>query len=434
LPGGSIIFQDINTQNRVRYDNLKIQRPLAASSNFQISDWPNTWYRADLINSKLATDSRNNTYLEVSNSTVGPIINPALPNLYASCRIWSYQGGLEIRFRETKQGSIAFDFVGGDMNINQLDPSGKKVRLQSFPNFYGRSQFFAFDVELYNNEIRLYKSGNMIAQQKVDNIPAAGDIRFSALDPNDAFRIDDCLFVESVGSPTENAAWAFDKVTMVESRLIRDLNTDWYDQFDSTRTREWWAGGLSAPGELKVDKSNPNHANYLELTYKEGASWRLFNNSSTFFVFGSGRDKTRLADYSDIYLRVNLRIPQRGTAWVAIRTTLSKGGGGLDGFYLAVSRVSSNEYRVKAYGQALNFQPVYYDDLLPSSPDGTIPDWIPLLVVSYLDKVAFFANDHFLGFDQGVPIIGGTVALGVEQGTVADFDDFRLRDVSPESR
>jgi hypothetical protein len=33
-----------------------------------------------------------------------------------------------------------------------------------------------------------------------------------------------------------------------------------------------------------------------------------------------------------------------------------------------------------------------------------------------------------------VPLLAGTVAIGVEAGTVADFDDFQLRDASPETR
>ncbi|MCC7206376.1 MAG: hypothetical protein IT323_03665, partial [Anaerolineae bacterium] len=68
------------------------------------------------------------------------------------------------------------------------------------------------------------------------------------------------------------------------------------------------------------------------------------------------------------------------------------------------------------------------------SVDRAIPDWIPLLVVTYHDQAAFFANERFLGEALSIPVLNGSAALGVEPDTSAFFDNFRLRDVSPETR
>jgi hypothetical protein len=330
---------------------------------------------------------------------------------------------------------LHFEYIAGNMTIYQTSATGTRVTLQSFPNSWGRGQFFEFDVELTEDELRMYRAGNLIAQHRIDNLPPAGGIVFFTNTTNDIMRIDDCLFLETVRAQTEESAWAFERLQAIEPRRVRPLLSEWYDDFDDRfRTREWWVGGVDAPGQFQRDATNREHSTFLRMTGGDGAVWRMFNSGASFYAFGRGQDTVRFFDSSDVYLRVNVRIPDRGTAWIAARAALSRGGGTLDGFYLLLTRLASDEYLVIARAQSLSYQRMFYEGPLPLDLDRTIPEWITLLILTYNDRVAFFANGRFLGEGRGVPLLSGTVAIGVEGGTVADFDDFQLRDASPETR
>ena len=73
----------------------------------------------------------------------------------------------------------------------------------------------------------------------------------------------------------------------------------------------------------------------------------------------------------------------------------------------------------------------FYDGPLPGSEDELIGEWVKLLVVTYEDKLAFFANGRFVTALDNAVKLGGSVALGVEAGTTADFDTLIIRDTSP---
>lgn len=435
LPGGAIMLQNRNVQNEVRYDNLKIQTPLAASTTFQLPVWPEaTWENASPTTTQLLENGEE-IFAKVEAGTIRPRFEEPLSNLYISCRMRRINNGMVMRVRETEEGFVEFDFTGGNLTVNQVDRNNKRIQLKSFPNYHG-NEFFVFTAELMDGHIRLYKEDEIpVLDVLVDTLPLAGGISFEArANKRDIFYLDDCLFAEAVRSEADNAAWAFDKIRTIENRSVRLLNAEWYDDFKDESTIGWWVDGRNAPGELQRDNSNPKHSTFLRMIYEPGAAARVFKNSPTFMIFGGGKDKKLFRDASDIYLRVNVRIPERGTAWIAIRTTTSVGGSALEGFYLRLTRLSSSEYRVTATAQALAYQRVYYDSVLPVGVDGVIPEWIPLLIVSHQDRVAFFANTRLVGVDRGVPLLSGTVAIGVDDGTVADFDDFQLRDVSTDNR
>jgi hypothetical protein len=231
LPGGAILLSTLNTTFRVRFDNIKIQRPLAASQHFQGSDWPNTWTRTDLSTSKINYDSRGNGFIEVSRGDAGPAINPPVADLLMACRIQSIQGGLEVRMRESAEGAFLFQFLAGNMTLHQVDNTGKSVQRWSFPNFYDRSVFTDLIVETVGDQIRMFYDTKVFVQT-IKNMPPPGNIRFTSPKPNDEFRIDDCLFAETAKSTTEDASWAFTKIREVEARPYQSLLTEWYDKFD----------------------------------------------------------------------------------------------------------------------------------------------------------------------------------------------------------
>ena len=57
--------------------------------------------------------------------------------------------------------------------------------------------------------------------------------------------------------------------------------------------------------------------------------------------------------------------------------------------------------------------------------------WNTLEIVTYDDQVAFFVNGAYLTAAFNQTTLGGTVALGVDRDTTADFDTLIIRDTSP---
>jgi len=84
------------------------------------------------------------------------------------------------------------------------------------------------------------------------------------------------------------------------------------------------------------------------MTYKGGASWRTFRYVKQFYVFGAGQDKATFFDSSDIYLKITARVPRTGTAWIVARSTMSLGGGTVDGYRLELTRDAGGQYTVTA--------------------------------------------------------------------------------------
>jgi len=177
-----------------------------------------------------------------------------------------------------------------------------------------------------------------------------------------------------------------------------------------------------------------DHQQYLQLSYKAGESFRVFRSvPGEFLLFGSGSDKTRFFDATDVYLRVNTRIEGTGTAYIQVRTNKTVGGGTLSGYQLALTRHGDGSYTVVAAEvDSTGSRTEYYNGVLPGAGDEA--EYNSLLIVTYQDKVAFFVNGRFVVAQENISILGGTVALGVTENSTARFDNFQLRDVSPETR
>lgn len=437
LPGGAIIFQTLSASASypVRFDDLKVQRPSPVSQHFEGSGWPNTWTRSNTTDAVIGDNGADNHYIEQSAGEVAPK-SGVLTDFLLSARLQSIQGGFDLHVRESAQGYYLFKFTEGNMILSIVDNTGKVQQVQSFPNFYDRSILQEFSVEMVGRRVTIYNKKDVWSQEIKDG-PLSGELRFLVTRKDDGLRIDDFLIAETAKSATETAQWAFDKIAAVEARNPAQLLTEFYDYFvDKFAKRDWWEGGANAPGEPKYDGKSRDHANYLEMTYQEGASWRIFRYvPGAFLLFGAGNDKQRFFDSSDLYVRVNIRLSKPGTAWVAARTSKTVGGGSLDGYRLALTHHDDGTNMVEASGFSTTGQKtVYFSGPLPASTDNAHPEWVTLLIVTYQDKIAFFANGRFLNAQQGIDILGGTCALGVEKDTIADFDNFQLRDVSPETR
>ncbi|MEP7285166.1 MAG: protein kinase [Chloroflexota bacterium] len=434
LGGGTILLQSYNKNFRVRFDNLKVQRPLPASQHFQAADWPSTWQRSDTSLAKIVSGPRGGYIDMAPQVTVGPISDTPVENLRMSCRVWAVVGGFDMRVRDSKDGVLLFQFAAGNLKVSQLDGTGKPMQQWSYPNFYGRADFFDLGVETINDKLRIYTARNSIEETMKNPLPA-GNISFTTPSGEQNLRIDDCLFAETTVGITEDATWAIDKIKAVEARSPQTLLSEWYERFDDPfRTKDWWEGGTNAPGKFISNPADPKHPNYLELQYQDNAPWRLWRYIKEFYVFGLAQDKVNFYDTSDIYLRTDVRIPNAGTAWIAARTTVSPSKTSLDGYRIELTRAEDGTYTIVAKGYTADSQPIFFQGGLPTISDNPDPDWIRLLIVCYENKVAFFANGRLLGSTSNAQLLSGTIAIGVSKGTVANFDDLELRDVSPETR
>ncbi len=431
------MLQSYNKNFPTKYDNIMVEKPLDASQHFTGASWPINWQRSDTKNVKVVSDGLGNTYADLTGGDLALV--PSQAGLRMSCRVWVAAGGFDLHFAESKAGQYLFHLDGGDLDLSQVDAAGKTVQQSTTPNFYGRADFFDLTVETLGNQLLIYRNGTLVPSfDTITNPPPGGDVRFSVVassptSPTDELRLTDCLFAQALQTPAQAATWAFDKIYKVESRQPQILLSDWYDNFDDQfRTKDWWMGGMDAPGKFQVNAADSAHPTYLELAYKDGASWRMFRDEpSLFFVFGSGTDKVTFKDSSDIYLRVNVRLIKAGTAWAAVRTTPSLGGGTLNGYRIELTRAIDGSYTVKARSYALESAPVYYDGEIPALPGVKPTAWTQLLIVAAADQVAYFANGRFLANVPNATILNGSIALGVEPGATADFDQMQLREIDP---
>ncbi|MHB8626076.1 MAG: protein kinase domain-containing protein [Aggregatilineales bacterium] len=436
LPGGLIMLQTLSASASyaVRFDNLKVQRPNVASQHFDVSAWPATWTRSNVTDAILGSDSSNNHYIEQTAGTVSPNTG-YLTDFLLAARLQSLQGGFDMHMRESSQGYYLLHFAAGNMTLSMVDGNGKATVVQDFQNFYGRGTFQDFTFELVGDRFTIYASrlsGGLWSQQ-IKNGPQGGGISFWITNNGDGLRIGDILIAETAKSPSELAQWAFDRIAAVEASPVRDLYTEFYDFFvDKFAKKDWWEGGANAPGEPKADPKSRDHYTYLEMTYKDGASFRIFRFvPQAFRMFGAGTDKLTFHDSSNIYLRVNVRLQQPGTAWVAVRTSVTVGGNRLDGYRVALTRNSDNTYTVAAIATSnIGQQTIYISEPMPLDPSNPTPEWISVLLIAYHDRVAFFANGRFIYAQDKINILGGSVALGVDPNTTADFDHFQLRDAA----
>jgi len=435
LPGGNILLlaRNAGASNSVRFDNLKVQRPAAASQHFGTPDFPSSWTRTNNTDASIGGNDQTR-YIEIVNGSAAPQVG-SLTNFLLACRLYNQEGGFELRLREGAEGAYLMRFDGGNMTLFLVTSAGKEQQIQVFTNFYNRGFFQEFTFEFVGDRVTILTS-RVNFSQEIKGGPRSGSIRFSVTRPKGGVRITDFLVAETARSASEIAAWAFDKIQAVENRTPAQLLTEYYDFFvDKFAKKDWWDGGVNTAGEPKFDRNVPReHQQYLELTYSDAAPSRVFRFvPGDFLIFGAGQDKQRYLDSSDIYLRVNVRLDAPGTGYIQVRTA-KRPDGGLNGYQLALVRTQDDSYTVVA-SEITSTGEVKetYRGAAPVTV-GTDLNYVSLLIVTYQDKVAYFANGKLLTAQENISILGGTVALGVERDSVARFDNFQLRDVSPEVR
>ncbi|MBZ0292138.1 MAG: SH3 domain-containing protein, partial [Anaerolineae bacterium] len=432
LTSGEILLQALPP---VRFDDLLIQRAEPASTHFDSPTIPLAWQQTtNITRTSLETEENGNQYFHMENGvTVMPLMQP-IDDISLSCRLWVEEGGFSIRVRKSPGGSLWLRGEAGHLTITHLGGLDEVVQTFFVSNFYNRGQWDEIRLTFIGDVLRIYRDGRVFFEDTLENSPGAGVIEFET-GARDQLRIDDCLIAETSTSANEGARFAYALINEVNNRDFLLLSSDLNENFDDPfRTDDWWQDAQDAPGQFINDPQSPDHQAFLRITHQGRPTWRLFRNVIGLGIFGQGNDTRSYTDSTDIYVTTDVRFPGNnfGTAWLGVRTKPTITGADLTGYRLELRRNLDGTIDAVVRLRNATDEIVYYDSLLlENDPDDTRSDWVTLTVVTQNDKVAFFANERFLVALDNVDVLGGTVALGVDGGTTADFDNLMIRDTTP---
>lgn len=434
LPPGNVLLQTVARQQGFSLDDLKIAQPVLASEHFEGSDFPATWLRNNSFNVTMAQEN-NNQFVRMENEAqVRPNLAAPLGDLQMTARLLSLQGGMQILLRESPAGVVVLDLEGGNLTVRVLGPERQELAVYPVTNFYGRTNWFDLFIQFIDDRLFIYNNGQLAFEESLPPVPA-GAIAFTG-DTVDIFQLDDVLFTEIERSGTEDAQFAFTALEELNNRPIQYLLNDWEEYFDDPlKTDWWWAGGQPGPGQYIFDASQPDNPSYYRMSHLGQPTWRRLRNelSTDGTIFGAGRDTVNFNDSSDFYARAFIRTEgnQPGTAWLGIRAQPTITRVNLDMYRFAMIVDDSGDYRTQVFFTGPDRQEVLYEGALPRNDAGVWPEWTELTVVALDDRIAFFANGRLLTTEIDTTWLGGSVAIGVEEGTTAHFADLYIRDTSP---
>lgn len=431
LGGGAVILQTNSNFRAVRWDNITIQRPEEASDHFQTANIPNTWATTSTTNTTIGTESGGNQYLRMNSGvTVTPEVRP-IRDLALACRVWIEQGGYRLRIRQSERGEMLFEFDAGNLTVSHVDGSGNMVDSRRITNFYNRNRWEDLNISFIGDRLEIYRDGISRFEETIPESPAAGGVSFEAR-RGDIVQLDDCLITETAAARNASSRFALQLQQAVLARPFRELRSDLSDAFDDKfRTDAFWMDGLNADGEFLSDFTAADHQQFLRMTYLDRPTFRLMRANVGIEMFGVGSDERNYRDSSDLYVSADIRFNAgSGTAWLGIRSMLSASGANLDGYRLEVRRNAEGSTDVVVRYVDATRNETYYEGAIPGGQD-TLPEWIQVIAISYQNRLAFFANGQFVVAVENAVSLGGTVALGVDSGTTADFDSLIVRDTSP---
>ncbi len=431
LGGGAVILQTNSAFRAVRWDNLVIQRPESASNHFQTAGLPVTWQTTSPTAAFIGTDDTGNQYLQIQdNVTVKPSILP-IRDLSLSCRVWVEQGGYQLSIRQGASGSLRFTFAAGNTLIEHLDGAGGVVFSRDVANVYSRNRWDDLSISFIGDRLQVYRDGVNYYEGTIAGSPASGGISFQT-QRGDVIRLDDCLITETAASSNASARFALELQQQVFARPFREPRSDISDAFDDKfRTDVYWVNGLQASGEFIVENNASDHQKFLRLANDNQLTFRLIRSDLAVQLFGAGADTRNFSDTSDYLVSVDLRLPQAiSSAWMAVRATPSLGGSAVNGYKLGLRRNPDGSISTIVSYQDGNRDETYFEGVI-SGAGNNLPEWVTLTAITYKQRIAFFVDGHFIMAIDPALALGGTVALGVDAGTTADFDSLIIRDTTP---
>jgi hypothetical protein len=429
LNGGQIFLQVNNQSRAIRFDNFMVLFPESASTHFA-GGLPLEWVTTNAASTTLQRDDTRQYLRFTGDTTVTPHLDP-MEDFIMFCSIWNDEGGYQMRLRESPAGLILLDGVGGNMTISQWTDAGTPVNSYNVPNFYNRGRWEQVIITFVDDRLTILRDGTIRFDEAIPNAPPAGTISFSTRS-GDILRITDCMFAEYVVSTSEVVRPILDLRQRALDRPWRLLRSDLDDNFDDVfRTDDWWVDGQQAAGTFTSDPAAAEHRQFLRMEYQGSPTWRLFRDVMGVEIFRAGQS---LDAATDLYVSVDVRFPADstgGSAWLGLRTVPSITGADLDGYRLELHRNGDGSTSAVVRYVSSTQRTVLYEGPVPTAADGTMPDWIHLEALMLRDEMAFFINGQFVTTADGSLTLGGTIALGVDENTTADFDSLVIRDISP---
>jgi len=434
LNAGQIFIQAGNAFRPVRLDNIIIQRAESASDHFESPQLPPTWDRSSTVNATIQSEQGGNQYLNLTEEVSASPIMPPSRDFELRTRINVFQGGYQLFLRESEGGSLRFNFEAGHLIVTYLDGAGEPVNEFELRNFYTRGIWQDLAIRIDGSRLEISKDGDTQFAETLDALPGSGTIRFMTRSRGDVLGIDDFLLTQSAIAIDPGFQFALDQQEEVLARDFRWLRSDLDENFvDPFQTRDWWVDGVNADGEFMQDDTRPDNPGFLRMTYLSRPTWRLFRDVIGVEMFGEGTDPRLFNDSTDLWVTVDMRFLQgeTGTAWLGFRTTTSMTGSDIHGYRASLRRNVDGTTDVIVDYRSATESVTFYEGPIPGGDDISGADWINVRIIAEDDQIAVLVNEEFVTFIDNAVKLGGTVALGVEEGTTADFDTLVLRDTSP---
>jgi serine/threonine protein kinase/PKD repeat protein/uncharacterized protein YraI len=429
VTNGQVLLQVTSQTRPIRFDDFLIQEPSDTATGFDAGVVPGNW-RVNSSESLVTVNTdASGSYLRLAaGASVTPLTGD-LTNFTMTCAVWSENGGYRISLREGAQGSVALTTVGGNLDITRVDASGGSTPVGSVANFYNRNRWELLHIRFIGGSLDIDRDGVERYSDTIPSAPEAGLVTFSTPGSGDIMRIDYCVIAPAAASSNELTRPIFALRDLAISRPFRILRSDFDDNFDEIlRTDDYWQDGTNAAGAFTNDPTASEHRQFLRMQETNNRQmWRMLRDVIGIEVIESG---SSLARSTDVYVTVFARFPvgsMGGSAWVAVRAEPTITGASLQGYYLVVERTPDGATSIVVREVTPTAQTEVYRGPLP---EGT-PDWIPIEILTLDNLVAFFVNGQLVHSISNATQLGGSVALGVDAGTTADFDTLVVRDTSP---
>ncbi|MCS7070650.1 MAG: DUF1080 domain-containing protein, partial [Anaerolinea sp.] len=407
------------------------------SSHFDDATLPAAWLPA--VNPSAVTLERDNTggYLRLASDVRIDLPVAPLGDVQITCRIWSEQGGYLIGLRQSTQGGVELEADAGALTVRSS--AGSIIRRETVSAFYNRGRWDEIVILFTGDRLTIFNNGTLEYTQILPGVEA-GTIAFAAR-RGDYFRIDDCLITETARARNAEQRPYIGLLQTALGRPYRELRSDLREFFDEPlRTDDWWVGGLNAAGQFQVDPAATEHGRFLRLVSSDALpAFRQLRTDYGIEIFRQGVDLNRATDvYASVFVRLPIGAlnPPGAAAWLALRAVPTLTGGGLDGYRVEIYRDETFRLHGRLRYQDSDENIILWTGAVPTSTPQPLlaDDWTYLQVIAIRDRLALWLNDQLVYFVEGADAsrsLGGTVALGVDPGVTADFDDLEVRDQSP---
>ena len=425
LQSGAVILQTVTTPSQpVRFDNLILQRPEAASEHFEGSARPTLWETTSSTGTTIEREANGNRFLQLRGEAVlTPNIRP-IRDINLACRVNVEEGDYRLYLRDSSSGSLELTFTAGNLAISALNAAGESLYQTRIENFFNRRRWEDLNIRFIGDNLTIYRDGIPRFDEDVPGVNTAGGIRF-ANRARDILQLDDCLITETAQSSNAEAQFALDLQKQVLGRTFADFRSDFVEFFDDPfRTDDWWVDGTDAAGSFINDPTSARNQQFLRITGQGRETFRQLREG-----LGSGMFARALDNFTtDLYVTVDVRFPEGpATASLGVRTVPTLSGASLEGYFLDLRRNADGSTDVIVRQAGLGGGTLYEGPLPGDSTD----EWINLTVISFEDRIAFFANGQFLYALRDGSFTTGSLALGVIGEGTADFDTLVMRDTTP---